>query len=298
GRADAPAPAAGGMAALVRVLAESDDVALQRDVLRGMHEALQGRRHVTAPAGWAAVHRKLARSTDPEVREKVLVLSVLFGDPQALAALRRTAADPKAAAAARRNALETLVEKRPAALPPLLRELLADRGMRGPALRGLAAYDDPSTPDVILRQYASFSDAEKADAVATLASRPAYALALLEAMERGQVQRKDLSAFTVRQLLGFNDKRLTDKITRVWGSIRPPSREKAALLAKYKALVSPAALKKADRGHGREVFARACASCHTLFDEGGKVGPDLTGSQRANPEYVLSKVLDPNAVVA
>ncbi len=41
-----------------------------------------------------------------------------------------------------------------------------------------------------------------------------------------------------------------------------------------------------------------CASCHTLFNEGGKIGPDLTGSQRANPDYLLSKLLDPSAVVA
>src|SRR5262249_41382906 len=54
---------------------------------------------------------------------------------------------------------------------------------------------------------------------------------------------------------------------------------------------------QADRAHGRAVFARTCASCHTLFDAGGKIGPDLTGSQRSNPEYILTKVLDPNAVV-
>ena len=41
-----------------------------------------------------------------------------------------------------------------------------------------------------------------------------------------------------------------------------------------------------------------CASCHTLFGEGGKVGPDLTGSNRANLEYVLSNVLEPSAVMA
>ena len=32
-------------------------------------------------------------------------------------------------------------------------------------------------------------------------------------------------------------------------------------------------------------------------EDGANIGPDLTGSQRANPEYVLAKVLDPNAVV-
>jgi putative heme-binding domain-containing protein len=286
-----------GLAPLVRVLAAADDVAVQRDVLRGMCEALQGRRAVAAPEGWAAAYRKLASSPNREVREKALVLGLLFGDPQALAALRRTVADTRADAAARRAALQALVEKRVPDVPELLRDLLAEPAMRGPALRALAAYDDSGTPALVLRHYAGLSEAEKADAVATLASRPAYALALLDAMERGQVPRRDLSPFVARQLLNFHDQRLGERLTKVWGAIRPPSKEKAALLARYKGLATPAALKKADRKHGRAVFARTCATCHTLFNEGANIGPDLTGSQRANPEYVLAKVLDPNAVV-
>ena len=43
---------------------------------------------------------------------------------------------------------------------------------------------------------------------------------------------------------------------------------------------------------------RTVRPVHTLFGEGAKIGPDLTGSHGTNPEYVLSKVLDPNAVVA
>jgi putative membrane-bound dehydrogenase-like protein len=283
---------------LALFLARSTKQEASRDVLRGMCDALQGRRNVKAPKDWAEVYQKLAASKDAEVREKALVLSVLFGSSKALLALRKTAADPKAREAERRRALQTLVEKRPADLIPLLRDLLADRVMRGPALRGLAAFDDPKTPALILRHYASFSAADKIDAVATLASRPRYALALLDAMEQGKIPRRDLSAFTARQLLLFKDKALSDRLGKVWGSIRAPSRDLAALLARYKKLVTPAALKKADRIHGRLVFSKTCASCHVLFDAGGKIGPELTGSQRANPEYILIKVLDPNAVVA
>jgi putative heme-binding domain-containing protein len=295
-RAEAPQHGR-ALAPLVRVLASSDDVAVQRDVLRGMCEALQGRRNVAAPQGWAAAYRKLASSPNREVRERALVLGLLFGDPQALTALRRTVTDTRADTAARRTALQALVEKRVPEVPALLRELLTEPAMRGPALRALAAYNDPETPALVLRHYAGFGEAEKADAVATLASRPAYALALLDAMERGRVPRRDLSPFVARQLLNFHDKRLSERLTRVWGAVRPPSQEKAAQLARYKALATPAALKSADRKHGRAVFARTCATCHTLFNEGAKIGPDLTGSQRANPEYVLTKVLDPNAVV-
>ncbi len=298
GQAGKATAALRGLEPLVKVLAVSTDIGVQRDVLQGMYEALQGRHGLTPPDGWSAVQHKLAASLDAEVRQKTLLLSVMFGDPQALASLRQTAADPTAAAAARRNALQTLVETRAPGLLPLLRELVADQTLRGAALRALAAFDDTQTPALILRRYTSFRERDKADAIATLASRPAYALALLEAIERGQVPRRDVSPFIARQMANLKDRRVTDKLTKVWGTLRPPAHEKAALLARYLALVPPAALAKADRAHGRSVFARTCATCHTLFREGGKIGPDLTGSQRTNPEYILSKVLDPNAVVA
>jgi putative heme-binding domain-containing protein len=262
-----------------------------------MVEALQGRRHLAAPAGWSALYTRLSASKDAEVRQKALVLAVLFGDPRALAALRRVAADPKAGPAQRRAALQTLVEKRAAGVLPLLHRLLDDPVLRGPALRALAGYSDPRTPPLILARYPALGAAEKADAVATLASRPAYALALLDAVGRGRVPRGDLSAFTARQLLALGDARVAARLREVWGSIRPPAADKAKLLARYKALVKPATLKKADRRHGRQVFARTCATCHVLFGEGASIGPDLTGSQRTNSEYVLGKLLDPNAVV-
>jgi putative heme-binding domain-containing protein len=283
---------------LVRLLASSDDTGLQIDILRGMIEALQGRRSLSAPTGWSAVERRLAASPSPEVREKAILLSVLFGDPEAIASLRKTAADPKAGAASRRTALQMLTEAHAPGLLPLLGDLLGDAAMRGAAIRALAASSDSSVPALLVKHYPGLTDAEKADAVATLASRPAFASALLDAIEKEQVPRRDVSVFIARQIVALNDKRLTQKLEKVWGAIRAPAQDKAQALYRYLALVPPDALKKADRSHGRAVYARTCASCHMLFNEGGKIGPDLTGSQRARPEYVLSKVLDPNAVVA
>ncbi len=69
-------------------------------------------------------------------------------------------------------------------------------------------------------------------------------------------------------------------------------------MAKYKRELSADVVMKADLNRGRLVFSKTCANCHRLFDDGGDVGPDLTGSQRANLEYVLENVLDPSAVVA
>jgi len=222
----------------------------------------------------------------------------MFGDPEAYRTLRKLAADKKADAALRQASVQALAQKSDPELLPILFTLLTEPALRGSALRGLAAYKDEQTPGKILEHYKSFTASEKADAVNTLASRPEYAMALLAAVAKEQVPRKDVSAFTARQLIGFKDKRLTEKLNAVWGSIRPPAQNQAALLSKYKALLPPDALAKADRSLGRAVFARTCAACHRLFDDGGKIGPELTGAQRSNPEYLLTKLLDPNAVVA
>src|SRR5262249_59160372 len=100
------------LAPLVRVLAQSRDVEVQRDVLRGLSEGLAGRRSAAMPPGWPAVYRELSSSKDAEVRELATGLAVLFGDPQALAVLRGVAGDRKAGSSWRTRAVQTLVEKR------------------------------------------------------------------------------------------------------------------------------------------------------------------------------------------
>ncbi|MEY4485256.1 MAG: hypothetical protein RL693_2708, partial [Verrucomicrobiota bacterium] len=56
-------------------------------------------------------------------------------------------------------------------------------------------------------------------------------------------------------------------------------------------------IKAADTDMGKQVFAATCGTCHRLFGEGASVGPDLTGSNRVNLDYLLDNVLDPNAVI-
>ena len=285
------------LAPLVELLGRTEDDALRRDVLRGIRSALSGRRSAPMPAGWQEAYPKLERAASPEVRESALVLAVVFDDRRAFESLRQTALDAKADPQGRRKALEVLAYKQRPDLIPLLHGLLSDPALRGAAVRALAAFNDPKTPEVVLKHYANFAPADRADAVQTLASRPAYALALLDAIEKGAVPRADVSAFAVRQLAGLKNPEVSAKVAKVWGSVRPTSQERKAQIARYKKRLTPEFLKGADLGRGRALFARQCANCHRLFDDGARIGPDLTGSQRTNLDYVLENVLDPSAVV-
>ena len=55
---------------------------------------------------------------------------------------------------------------------------------------------------------------------------------------------------------------------------------------------------KADASRGRQTYQVTCGTCHQLFGEGIALGPDLTGSNRADLAYVLENALAPSAVVA
>ena len=96
----------------------------------------------------------------------------------------------------------------------------------------------------------------------------------------------------------MKDKTIDAKLAKVWGTIRPASATRVAQTEKLKSLLTTTTLQKADKEHGRQLFVKNCAACHKLFGEGGEVGPELTGSQRASLDYVLENVLDPSAVVA
>jgi putative heme-binding domain-containing protein len=183
------------------------------------------------------------------------------------------------------------------ALPSQLQALVLDRWLGSEAIRGLAAYDDPATPEVLIGAYRSLGISERRDALNALAARSTSARTLLGAVEAGKLARADLTADLVRQLRNLRDAKVDAQIGRLWGQVRATSGDRALKIAEFKALLTRVPAQQPDAALGRAVFAKICQQCHTLFDTGGKVGPDLTGSNRADLDYILSNVLDPSALI-
>ncbi len=283
------------LTALVQLLGQNDDPQFQLDVLKGMSEGLKGRRGLKMPPGWEEVAVKLAKSPNAEVRALAQSLSLTFDSASAMAELRKSLTDRSADPATRRAALESLVQARDPSLPPLLQQLLSDPAIRAAAMRGLAAYDDRKTPDAILSAYNLLNPAEKRDALNALVSRENYAKALLGAVDRKSIPARDLSADIVRQLRNFKDEEINRQVAKLWGMARDTEADKLAEIAKYKRMIEIEP--PGDPFRGRAVFARVCQQCHTLFGEGGKVGPDITGSNRGDLDYILQNAIDPNAVI-
>ena len=109
--------------------------------------------------------------------------------------------------------------------------------------------------------------------------------------------RGDLTADLVRQLRNLKDPGLDARIGQVWGTVRETTGDRARLIARYKTMLKSKPAHAPDPAQGRAVFAKVCQQCHTLFGVGRQVGPDLTGSNRADLDYLLSNVLDPSALI-
>jgi putative membrane-bound dehydrogenase-like protein len=293
----APASSAWVLDELLRALASASDP-VRLDILQGLKDAYRGRRTVAAPATWRTVYAAIAVSTNQQVREGADELGVLYGDRDLIARLEeRLFSQPAAGVVARRRALELLAARQEPGFGTKLLTLLSDRELRGDVIRALAGYQLSEIPTRLIGSYMDLTAADRQDVIQTLTARPGFALALLDAIESGLIGRQEVSALTIRQLQALGDAQVTERLAKVWGAIRRASADKAEKAERLKGQLTSDELASADLSRGRAVFARVCANCHKLFDEGGKVAPDLTGGQRHNLDYVLDNVLDPSGIV-
>lgn len=268
------------------------------DVLQGLLEALAGRRQATPPPGWSVVAPKLAGHPDALVRTRFRQLGIAFADPLAIAATRTLALDGKAELATRRDALRALIDARAPDVRATCEQLLAEPRLTATAASGLALETDPALADSILRQYPAVPTADRQAILGVLLSRPAWAGRLLDAAAAGRVPRSDLNAFHARQIRACRDPGLTAKARDIWGELRETSAEKQAAMDQWRRKLDPARLRAADRRNGRKVYQTTCGACHVLNGEGARIGPELTGSNRDNLDYLLQNILDPGSVVA
>lgn len=278
-------------------LASAKPEEFQTSILSGVAEGLVGWRKATKPGAWDALAAQLGKATRPELRDRVRDLSVLFGDGRALDEVKKVALDKDADINARKVALQTLIDSRAPDWQALCERFLDVQFLNSVAARGLASFNDAAVGVKLAKAYRQFHASERGQLLSALVSRPTFSQALLHAVAEGRIARADISAFHARQIRNLGDAGLNQKLAEVWGELRDSPNDKKQSMAEWKARLTPTALAKADKSKGRIAFNIACASCHTLYGEGGTIGPDLTGGGRGNLDYLLENIVDPSAVV-
>jgi len=190
---------------LMSLLTDGNDE-LRLDVLRGMHAALYGQKMRRFRRHGPASSRNSSRTRVRRWREELFQVGLIFDDPEAYRVLRKITTDSKEDASLARIVLACLVQKHDPDTLPILFALLTDKTMRGPALRGLAAYKDEKTPDKILEHYKTFTASEKKPTLSTRWRRGRPMRRRADRPGNGTVARTDVDTFIVRQLHGYKDR--------------------------------------------------------------------------------------------
>lgn len=259
--------------------------------LAGFERAFAGRSLAGVPD---SVLDALARLGQPS-----LALQLRRGDQAAQEQAAKLLADPKADFAARLQVARVLGEvPGPAGLEPLLAvtcDPKAKLELRLAAASSLAAYDSPKIADRILEHWKQWPADLRASAGAMLVAKPSGAARWLDALDGGTVQAADLPLEVVRMLRLHTDPQLIQRIDRYY----PPIGKVDLATAQRRAteLAQTITSGNGDPYRGKQLYKESCGRCHLLFDQGGLVGPNLTGYQRDQLNTLLINVLAPNLEV-
>lgn len=230
-----------------------------------------------------------------------LTLGLRLGHEPALTRSLKLIADEKANRDSRLDCIRILGEVEHKSSVPVLLEVL-EKSRSGPVRREILAalprYSDAQIAKAVLSLYPAKlpeADGVRAAAHDLLASRPAWSLLLLKAIDEKKIDARLIPTEAVQKMQLHKDKEVVALLAKHYGRVRAGTTEekKREMLRLGKVLASG----KGDAKSGAKVFTDVCAKCHKLFGKGGEVGPDLTGYERSSSLYWLENVVDPSAMI-
>jgi putative heme-binding domain-containing protein len=118
---------------------------------------------------------------------------------------------------------------------------------------------------------------------------------LLQELDAGRLPAADFKLEELRVVALHEDTALNELVKKHWGKLSRGSPEER--LAEMRRLNNDLNAGTADPHRGRAIFFRVCGACHTMYGEGGRIGPDLTQANRADRDSLLASIVDPSAVI-
>jgi putative heme-binding domain-containing protein len=258
------------------------------DILQGILAALEGRTDIKAPAEWNTKWQTLKNGSN-QIRELAANINQQFGDQEVIrnliSTLKGNASDDQ-----KNNAIRQLAMRKQSELMVEIPFLLENDILQVEAIRAIAQYEHTPLGQLLLEKYHRLPSEARIATIQTLSSRSNYGRLLARAIADGTISKKDIPAYTARQLRRV----VGSGFVEIWGAIDEPDANIMASYTKYRRLMSqPNA--SADMNHGQKLFQTTCAPCHKMHGEGGILGPELTGSNRTNLDYLLSNILQPSS---
>jgi putative membrane-bound dehydrogenase-like protein len=258
-------------------------------LMKGFEEAYRGREMAGLPD--ELLQAMAATGQSP------LILRVRQGDAAAIKEALATIGNKKAPIVDRLFYTRVLGEVRPDEAVPLLLAIAA--GTEPPALRkaaliSLMGYEQKEIGPQAVALLVKAPNEVRIAALALLASRSAWSIDLLNAVQKGDVAARLLPRDIVDRIRGHHEPAVAELVAKLYPPIASSGFDFNQRIAEVE--------RKLKQGSGNPyageaTFTERCAACHRLFFKGGKVGPDLTSYQRDNLGTMLLSIINPNAEI-
>lgn len=277
----------------------------KKQLMTGFEEAYQGRSLAGLPAELVRAMTRAGGASLP--------LRVRQGDVSAIDEALRLLADGKTDSKQRRQLIELFGQiQQPRAVEPLVailqyklrstppddlkaNEAQAYEPLRNAALAALQSYDQPQVSSAILQVYQQLSPDNQALAISVLASRSAWTSDLLAAVEEQRIMATKIPLTSVKKLLLRPDPEVARRATKIWGDVQGSTT--AEMRATIDRLADSILRGSGNPYNGKQLYAASCGKCHRLFEDGGRIGPDLTSYKRDELRRMLLNVVNPSAEI-
>jgi putative heme-binding domain-containing protein len=160
------------------------------------------------------------------------------------------------------------------------------------AISALSNFNSPAVPDRIMQWWPTLPTELRPAAGSVLSTRPAWVSKWLDGVEANQVQADQLPPEAIRTMRLHPDESLQKRLSVAYPQFASISLSAATEASKQ--LAERILGGSGDPYKGKKLYRELCGRCHQLFDDGGKVGPDLTGYQRDQLGTLLRNIVGPS----
>ncbi len=164
----------------------------------------------------------------------------------------------------------------------------------GGIIDALGGSQAPTVGESLIKKIPGFAPTARQAAVRVLLSRPDSTRALLDGLDKGQVQLAELSLDQKQALANHPSKLIATRAKTLLergGGL--PSADRQKVIDQF----TPLLKQTGDAANGKVLFKKHCIVCHTHSGEGAKIGPDLTGMAVHPKHELLVAILDPSRSV-
>jgi uncharacterized protein len=282
------------------------DTAIDEALLRGLARGWPKGKPAKLDRKTAEAIKLLAQRLPAGPRGQLVRLVGPWDDPvlasinaEMAAALLKSAKDESGFDRRRVEAAKELVELRSAS-DDTVRELLALITPRtSPELAtglidAVASGSAPGTGTALVERLSALAPSVRAEAIRALLRRAEWTTALVDALEKSQVRFSELALDQKQALTAHPTAAIARRARRLLqqgGGLPDPDRQR--VIDQLTAQVRQGG----DVAAGKVIFTQQCAKCHRHGNEGGQVGPDLSGVAALPRDELMIHILDPSRSV-